>query len=81
MIVYTNDLSSADAPMKDNHTFVGTFTMTRPVPLSSDASTSVPLLRVFHHLRSKTYFGQIPFWRLVLQLGLLFIPDQKHERS
>jgi len=43
MIVYTNDLSSADAPMKDNHTFVGTFTMTRPVPLSSDASTSVPL--------------------------------------
>ena len=29
--------------MKDIHTFVGTFSMTRPVPPSSDTSNSVPL--------------------------------------
>lgn len=34
----------ADPPIKDIHTFVGTFTMNRPVPPAlSDASTSVAL--------------------------------------
>ena len=38
------NVALADAPMKDIHTFVGTFTLNRPVPETlSDASTSVPL--------------------------------------
>jgi len=36
-------MSIADAPIKDIHTFVGTFTMNRPLPPPSDPSVSVPL--------------------------------------
>lgn len=40
---FEQTIFSADAPMKDIHTFVGTFTMNRHLPPSSDGSNSVPL--------------------------------------
>lgn len=33
----------ADAPMKDIHTFIGTFTLTRPSPNSAPTTTTTPL--------------------------------------
>ena len=45
------NVALADAPIKDIHTFVGTFTLNCPVPETSDTSTSVllhPLPQVYH---------------------------------